>query len=399
MDKNAVWKTAVDSPSDLVVDVPTTILVKRGEETTFDISVDASLVPLGETRFATLYLTHKGNTLRFPITIVRNQADVLIEKTCDPLSAVKGETIDCEITVENTSFDDADVAVTDDTPPGLPIVNGSVVGADVTGATRLSYAGSLYGAAPPIVNVAIDPAASPFGYVPLGAFFAPLGGFGDETIVNFNIPAFEYAGELYTRIGMVSNGYAVVGGGTGADVDYINSDLPDAAIPNNTLAPFWTDLNPSEGGNLYAGILTDGVSDWFIAEWENVPNWGDGLPNTFQIWVGLNGDATPGEEIFFTYGPAISAGDGGWLTVGAENKYGNEGGTVYFDGVGTPPAFTNTTGYVVDVFSTPGAPGESHTISFSMMASALGPWTNCAEMTGSLFAGTSASCVSGEVVK
>ena len=28
----------------------------------------------------------------------------------------------------------------------------------------------------------------------------------------------------------------------------------------------------------------------------------------------------------------------GFLTVGAENNFGNEGGTVYFDGVGTPPA-------------------------------------------------------------
>ncbi|OUC07705.1 hypothetical protein RY27_13305, partial [Litorilinea aerophila] len=66
----------------------------------------------------------------------------------------------------------------------------------------------------------------------------------DESIANFNVPGFFYGGETYSRVGIVSNGYVVVGGGAADDVQHINSDFPDPAVPNNVLAPFWTDLNP-----------------------------------------------------------------------------------------------------------------------------------------------------------
>ena len=103
--------------------------------------------------------------------------------------------------------------------------------------------------------------AAPAGYLPLSLFgVAPFGGNSDESIANFNVPGFVYAGETYSQVGVVSNGYVVVGGGDGGDVDFINSPLPDMAQPNNTLAPFWTDLNPASGGNMYIGILGDGVN-------------------------------------------------------------------------------------------------------------------------------------------
>ena len=43
---------------------------------------------------------------------------------------------------------------------------------------------------------------------------APIAGVGDDTITNFNVPTFHYGGEPYTRLGVVSNGYLVIGGGT-----------------------------------------------------------------------------------------------------------------------------------------------------------------------------------------
>ena len=49
---------------------------------------------------------------------------------------------------------------------------------------------------------------------------------GDETIANFNVPAFLYGGDTYTRIGVDSNGYIVVGGGTSADNDCCTPDVP-----------------------------------------------------------------------------------------------------------------------------------------------------------------------------
>ena len=57
-----------------------------------------------------------------------------------------------------------------------------------------------------------------------------------------------YGSEPYTRVGVVSNGYLVIGGGTAADIVFTPQTFPNAARPNNVIAPFWTDLNPAAGG-------------------------------------------------------------------------------------------------------------------------------------------------------
>lgn len=186
--------------------------------------------------------------------------------------------------------------------------------------------------------ITIAPGASPAGgYLPLSLFgIAPLAGAGDETINNVNVPAFSYAGQNWTRLGIVSNGYVVVGGGTNADVQFVNLDLPDASAPANILAPFWTDLNPAFGGAIRAGVLTDGADRWIVVDWEGVANYSDRLPNSFQVWIGESGDANPGEDITFAYGP-VTGGDLGFLTVGAQDISRTVGATYYYNGSGILP--------------------------------------------------------------
>lgn len=186
----------------------------------------------------------------------------------------------------------------------------------------------------PIITVA--PGASPAGYIPLSAFgVAAIPGVGDETITNFNVPTFSYAGQSWNSLGIVSNGYVVVGGGTGAQ--FLNTDLPDASAPANILAPFWTDLNPSAGGAIRIGTLTDGVDTWIVVDWDSVPSFGDaGEVNSFEIWIGLNTDANPGEDITFAYG-VVGNGDGGFLTVGAQDISRTVGDSYYFNGTGSLP--------------------------------------------------------------
>jgi hypothetical protein len=262
------------------------------------------------------------------------------------------------------------------------------------------FSGTLAGASPPSPDVVVDPSASPFGYVPL-AGFGPLDiGATDESIANFTVPSFDYAGQSYNSIGIVSNGYLVIGGGTGADVNFINTDLPNPAIPNNTVAPFWTDLNPSFGGRVLIAALSNGPDTWTVVEWESVRSFGDLETTTTQVWIGTNTDTNPGEDIFFVYGADVSDGDGGFLTVGVENAFGNEGGTVYFDGVGTPPSPSfPSPGYEVDVFSTPGAPGGTHVITYSAEGDDNGQWWNYAELISDIFSGVATSGFHGEVVE
>lgn len=392
---DAWWTVSVESDDGLVVNVPAVVGIRAGRSATININVDASGVALGDTAMAVMHLTHDDYSLRFPITIVRAQAPVSIDKTCDSASMAPGEATECTITITNNSFDEAGFNLSDVLPRRLRLVNGSVDGAVQTSARSLSASGTLFGAAPPVVNAAVDPLASPAGYLPLSLFGSSLDlGGSDESIVNVNVPAFEYAGEMYSQIGVVSNGYIVVGGGTGADVDFVNQPIPSTNIPNNILAPFWTDLNPEFGGRILVNTLTDGVNSWIVVEWEAVSNYGDGELNTFQVWIGY-GSA---EDISFTYGEEISDGDSGFLTVGAENKFGNTGGQIYFDGDGAAPAPSFPAGdYEVDVFSTPGEPGETYVVTYSAYGTVPGDWTNCAEMTSDLFEGTAVSCFSGEI--
>ncbi len=390
----SLWEVSVNAPSDLFVGVPPLLWVAGRSTATFDITVDATRVPVGQVRMATLTFTPNINglpALHFPITVVRRDPSVTLTKSCTPTTVELGASTACEITLTNLGFDEAVVQVNDFLPKPLTLETGSVSGAVAAG-NDLFYMGSLFPAEPPDVDVVDGTGTTPAGYLPLSAFgVAPIGGIGDETMTNFNIPAFVFGGKTWTRIGVTSNGYAVVGGGTAADVLFIPQRMPDPDRPNNVLAPFWTDLNPAFGGALRAAILRDGANRWVVFDFENVVNYGDRAPNSFQIWIGLNNV----EDISFTYGD-VSAGDpDAGLAVGAENEFGNRGRSWYYNGVGSAP----TNGTELRVVSQPGQPGETHRITYRARGTSLGNWTNTAEMIGNVFAGVATAVVDGSVVQ
>lgn len=82
--------------------------------------------------------------------------------------------------------------------------------------------------------------------------------------------------------------------------------------------------------------LTDGSDTWIVVDWAGVRNFSNATTNSFEVWIGIDGDANPGEDITYVYG-AVGSGDLGLLTVGAEDKTGTVGATRYFNGVGIIP--------------------------------------------------------------
>src|SRR2546428_4747165 len=90
------------------------------------------------------------------------------------------------------------------------------------------------------VDVSTPPGSSPAGsYLPLSAFsIPPIGGVDDDTITNFNVPTFSFAGETWSQLGVSSNGYLVISGGSGPDNSINNQNFPDPSRPNNVLAGF-----------------------------------------------------------------------------------------------------------------------------------------------------------------
>jgi hypothetical protein len=389
--RQGTWQLSVEAPPDLIIKVPGHVAIPKFGEKTIKLTVDASGVPLGQTRHANVLFKNRGRTRSFPVTVVRKQGAIAISKTCEPSVIARHETTTCNIDVTNTTLEEQSVKVRDQLPIQLKL-------GTVTGGTKLGSDIVLFEAAtPPQVSVAAG--TSPFGYLPLSGFgFGPIAGVGDETIVNFNLGTpFVYAGASYTRFGVTSNGYVVVGGGVGADVQFVNQDLPNPAVPNNVLAPFWSDLNATAalGGAMRVGILSTGPNPtddaWVICDWENVPNFSNTAEkNSFQVWIGLNGV----QDISFTYG-TTTAGDLGFLTVGAENLFGNSGGNFYFDGDGTLPDPSTE----VVVSGGPGAPGETHTISFTAQGRRKGTWRNCADLISDAVFGAATGCADGVVIQ
>jgi subtilisin family serine protease len=390
------WRIEVSAPPDLIIDVPRKVTVPAFGAAPLRIGLAGHNIPLGGVRHALLEFRH-GNetTLRFPITVVRAVSQVPLTKVCAPLTIAQGTNTNCTISVTNTTFNAASVFITDTvTQRSLRLVTGSVTNAAET-EDGLTFNGVLGAAQPP--DVTIGPGTSPGGgYLPLANFgVPPVGNVTDDTIINFNVPEFLYAGEVYTRVGFASNGYVVVGGGSGPDISVNNQNFPNPARPNNVLAPFWTDLDPAAAGTLRIGTLTDGFDTWIILDWQAVREFTLPRLASFQVWIGVRADAHPGEDISFAYGPIQGNGDGGFLSVGVENRFGNRGQNVYFNGTGTLPA----NGTQLRVASTPAAPGETRVITFAATGQKKGPWTNCARMTSPAFFGTQTACANGTTIK
>ncbi len=387
----ANWSTSVTAPSDVKVTVsPSSFKLLAGGDTDVTISVDASAVPVGQVRFANLRFRSGVYFADFPISFVRRSTALSFAKSCTPASFLLMTNTNCTVTLTNTSFSAANVTVTDNLPSRLKLL--SVSGATFVDDRNWSFNGVLDAAEPP--NVSIAPGASPAGYVPLAAFgVPPIGGVSDDAIINFTVPGFTYAGETYTTLGVGSNGYVVVGGGSGPDVSVVNQNFPNPTRPNNVLAAFWTDLNPAAGGAMRIAVLTDGLDSWLVVDWAAVRNFSTPTTQTFEIWIGVNGDANPGEDISYAYGP-VGGGDLGFLTVGAENRFGNRGQSLFFNGTGTAPV----NGTELRVTSTPAIPGETHVITFTARGQNVGSWTNCARATAAdIFFGTATACTSGTV--
>jgi len=135
--------------------------------------------------------------------------------------------------------------------------------------------------------------------------------------------------------------------------------------------------------------LTDGTNTWLVIDYDAVKEYSTANTTSFQIWIGVNGV----EDISYAYGPVTGNGDGGLLTAGVENKFGNSGQNSYYNGAGTLPA----EGDQLVVTSVPGQAGAATPVTYQARAVFAGAWKNCVELTSSLFQGTSVTCFSGTV--
>ncbi|HQO09535.1 MAG TPA: hypothetical protein PLK90_05095 [Clostridiales bacterium] len=110
---------------------------------------------------------------------------------------------------------------------------------------------------------------------------------GDEEVTNplnlgFN---FDFYGNIYNTVNVCSNGYLIFD----SDYDdYNNFPIPNSDFePNNFIAAFWNDLDPSVRGGVY--YFSDSSNKRFIVQFNGVSQYDSLSTNTFQIILYQNG--------------------------------------------------------------------------------------------------------------
>lgn len=132
---------------------------------------------------------------------------------------------------------------------------------------------------------------------------------------------FRFYGESHSQFYLDSNGY-IGFDSTQTESYYGNSRLPLPHRPNNIIAPFWDDLDPSQGGAVRYRTLGKSPSRYLVVEWNSVPLYGTSDEQSFQLILYESNNS-----IKFQY-PATRQGAGGdlrYATPGIENGDGTIG--------------------------------------------------------------------------
>ena len=372
------YVVSVDSPDRGTIRVsPSSGKIKPGQSQTFEISIKSN-APSGQYFGQINLLSTTGiPPLHLPVAFFNQQGNVTTSQSCTPTSVAKGAKSTCTVKLQNTSFEDTAVVATSTVTDELKVTDATGAAVDRRGTTVTAGPIILSGEKDAVPAIApgdtpgegfLDLSAPPFNFSAI-----PI---GDESVLNFNVSEFTYGQRKYSRIGVVSNGYIVVGGGTADDVDFQPQTFPNPTRPNNVLAPYWTDLDGTGSPGIYVGELNDGAHNWIVVQW-NVHLFGaKDATREMQVWIGTNGV----DDISYAYadstiGQGAPADPG--LTVGAENASGTAGAQIT-----GPPAGS----YVVS--TTAGAPAESFTYTMTVKGVTQGTGTLKTTMMSDIVAGT-----------
>ncbi len=369
------------------------IKLKKNKPTDIWITISAPELADGQ-YFGQITLDPRKNGLNdvvIPVAFKKQQGLVSLSHDCSPTTFPRESGhAHCAASVANFTSVDANVDLTvanlDQGHP-LKYSNISAPATAIKNDQGVHWSGTLTPALPPTVD-SITPTTGPAGgYLPLSALgVGPIAGVGDDTITNFNVPTFYYGGEPYSRIGVVSNGYVVIGGGTGSDVIFSPQTFPNLNRPNNVVAPLWTDLNPPAGGAIRIAVVNDGGGGhaWLVVDYDQVKNFSNSTNHSMELWFQVSGGAFgtgPGSEgTTISYGAANTGGPdtGSGGNSGAENRTGTSG-----KNLSTP---ADDTEWAVN--TTPPTAGGIATVEYDASSKQVGTFRSIASMTSNVTPGT-----------
>ena len=171
----------------------------------------------------------------------------------------------------------------------------------------------------------------------------------DEVLIQYSFDFIHY-GQQYSSLLLNDNGIVIAGNDLAQSNLSINESLPNAGVPNNVIAPFWTDFdltNPNlvgdtGGGEFYVGLLEVLGRNYMILQWNKVKLWMDESQGRTPAYWGVSN-----EDVEFTFQLILEENsENKWFryldipeqpnfySVGLENQTGTAGSTYWFDGAG-----------------------------------------------------------------
>ena len=367
---------------------PHKLVIPANQSGTFTVRIDASALSDGQ-YFGSITLNPKAaGALNAVLPVAFNKqpsSSVSFSNECIDTTIAKGDTTSCEVNATNNTADPAHVTMRVHSQNGNAVVK-NYANADPLGPPPTKWDGNgfiatatLGASLPPPVLSLDSPAGDPV--VDLTSCGACQINFasGDEGLSNIALGhAVRYGDRTYSTIGMVTDGYLVVGGGTSADISFIPQDMPDPARPINVIAPYWTDLtfDPGHGGGAgaaYAASFTcSGTPCAYEFEWAGVPIYGTGQLRTFAVWMYmddfLSSVSYPFDNNEMAYDTALAGVSLTPLNIGAEDALGLTAAQLGVDNTGTtapdPSGYFVTTGF--------SSPGGSLTIDYDVLGKHVG---------------------------
>ncbi|MBY5993555.1 S8 family serine peptidase [Ferrimonas balearica] len=340
---------------------PASVMLEAGASADFTVTIDPTFSDKGAWLFGEVNFS--GTTdAHLPLAIfpdVSTDLSMLAVYGDEPTLAY-GEEGMYHAMFANKAFEGT-VALTLSTPDGLSMVEGSaMISANMANPTGmeideanglLSWVGQL--------------GTQSMGLESLGVLSLPsFGGAGNQIACNdgcdevsflYNLPTFEFNGQDYTQVTISDNGL-IAAGDVETSGSWNNQMLPDSAAPNNVIAPFWADMDLSDGtaGDTGGGTMhifglngSDGNLAWIGIEWLNAQLWNDASGETYSFGVWLGVGANKGTNIMNYISLGATPGN---LTVGAEDLSGSVGAMMYYNGEGVAPV----DGEAVAVAAVPG---------------------------------------------
>ncbi len=131
--------------------------------------------------------------------------------------------------------------------------------------------------------------------------------------INFDFP---FYGQEFNTLRICSNGWISF---TSSNTSYSNYGIPGTSAPENLVAPFWDDMDPTSGGMIYYYSSDDSA----IVSWVDMPHYDEGGPYTYQIILTSAGTIT--FQYMYMYEPLNSA------TIGIQDASQTVGLQIAFD--------------------------------------------------------------------